>query len=351
MKQPQVNVRLVNSVYWLLLIVVVLVFLYVGRNLLIPLVVALFIWYLVNVIAISYSSFSVFGKRLPKWLAFILSGTTILLLTQGLVNLITGNVYQVVEAAPQYQENLVRQFRALLENFSIEHSQALTEYFANLELGGMLAMLVKSMANLIGNLGLISIYLLLLFIEQPYFMKKIERALMGNQGHDDVLAVFQAIDADIRTYIGVKTFTSFLTAAISFVILSWTGLDFAELWAVLIFVLNFIPNIGSIVATILPSLLALVQFEPLTPFLVIFFGIGATQIVIGNILDPNLMGHRLNISPLVIVLSMLLWGYLWGVPGLFLGVPMMVILMIVLYHFEDTRWVAVLLSRDGRLRE
>jgi predicted PurR-regulated permease PerM len=166
-----------------------------------------------------------------------------------------------------------------------------------------------------------------------------------------VLAVFQAIDADIRTYIGVKTFTSFLTAAISFVILSWTGLDFAELWAVLIFVLNFIPNIGSIVATILPSLLALVQFEPLTPFLVIFFGIGATQIVIGNILDPNLMGHRLNISPLVIVLSMLLWGYLWGVPGLFLGVPMMVILMIVLYHFEDTRWVAVLLSRDGRLRE
>lgn len=350
MKQPQLNVRLANSVYWLLLIVVILALLYAGRDLLIPLVVALFLWYLVNVIAISYGARSVFGKRLPKWLAYILSGTTILLLAQVLGSLVTGNISQVIDAAPDYQEKLVRQFRTLLENFSIEYSQVLIEYFANLELGGMLTLLAKNMASLIGNLGLISIYLLLLFIEQPYFMIKVERVLAGKQGHEDVFEVLQAIDADIRTYIGVKTFVSLLTAVISFVILSWTGLDFAGFWALLIFVLNFIPNIGSIVATLLPSLLALVQFESLTPFLVVFFGIGTTQIVIGNILDPNLMGHRLNISPLVIVLSLVLWGYLWGVPGLFLGVPMMVILMIVLYHFEDTRWVAIMLSRDGRLR-
>lgn len=256
-----------------MLIVVVLALLYAGCNLLIPLVVALFIWYLVNIIAISYSSRSVFGKHLPKWLAYILSGVTILLLAQGLGSLVTGNIAQVIDMAPNYQEKLVRQFRVLLENFSIEHGQALTEYFASLELGDMLTVLDKNMASLIG-----------------------------------------------------------------------------DFWALLIFVLNFIPNIGSIVATILPSLLALVQFDSLTPFLIVLFGIGTIQFVIGNILEPNLMGHRLNISPLVIVLSLVLWGYLWGVPGLFLGVPMMVILIIVLYHFEDTRWV-VMLSRDGKLRD
>lgn len=350
MNQPRINIRLVNAVLWLLLIVVMLAFLLTGRDFLIPLVVAMFIWYLVNVLAATYASFAIAGRRLPKWLAYLLSGATILMLVRGLVQLITRNVYRVVEAAPLYQENLLRQFKALLERLEIEDPQAITQYFADLQLGGVLTSMAKGMANLIGNFGLIGIYLLFIFLEQRFFMKKIERVLAGSVGHENVLQVLRAIDGDIRTYIGVKTFVSLLTAVISFAIMRWVGLDFADFWALLIFVLNFIPSIGSIIATILPSLLALVQFDTLTPFLVIFFAVTATQILIGNILDPNLMGHRLNISPLVIVLSLVLWGFLWGVPGMFLGVPMMVMLIIVLYHFEDTRWVALMLSKEGKLR-
>ncbi len=197
---------------------------------------------------------------------------------------------------------------------------------------------------------LITIYMIFIFLEQRYFLKKIARAIEEGPKHDNLLKVFRSIDADIRTYIGVKTLISLLTAVISYFIMSLVDLDFADFWALMVFILNFIPSIGSIVATILPSMLALVQFDTLTPFFIILFTIGTTQILIGNILDPNLMGHRLNISPLVIVLSLLLWGFLWGVPGMFLGVPLMVMLMIVLYNFEETRWLALMLSKDGSMR-
>lgn len=131
--------------------------------------------------------------------------------------------------------------------------------------------------------------------------------------------------------------------------MSLVGLDFAGFWALLIFVLNFIPNIGSLVATILPTLLALVQFDTLVPFMIIGIGVGTTQLIIGNFIEPPLMGRSLNISPLVVLLSLVLWGSMWGIPGMFLCVPITVVLMIILYQFESARWIAVALSKNGNV--
>ena len=130
----------------------------------------------------------------------------------------------------------------------------------------------------------------------------------------------------------------------------FVGLDFAEFWALLVFILNFIPTIGSIVATALPGLLGLVQFESWKPVLILLIGITAIQQSLGNFIEPNLMGITLNLSPLVVVMSLLLWGMLWGIVGMFLCVPITVILVIILGNFPSTQWVAVLLSKDGRIR-
>jgi AI-2 transport protein TqsA len=142
-----------------------------------------------------------------------------------------------------------------------------------------------------------------------------------------------------------------LTSLASWVLMYSVGLDFAAFWALLIFVLNFIPNIGSLVATIFPSLLALIQFDTLTPFLVILIGVGSIQMLVGNVLEPQLMGRSLNVSPLVIILSLVVWSFMWGIPGMFLAVPVTVIVMIVFYNFDSTRWIALLMSQDGRLRK
>ena len=350
MSRPEINIRLVHSFLWILIIFMVLAVLMMARDLLIPFIIAVFFWYLINVLAHTYGTFTLAGKRLPLWAAYLFSGATFLLLVRGLIYLVSSNVTLLIKAVPVYQKNLSLLFNDLLKEFDIEGSQLVTQFFAELNLAGIMTSLASNMANLISNMTLIAIYLIFIFLEQRFFMIKIDRVLKGGEKHDNLIKVLHSIDEDIKTYIGVKTFTSLLTATISFMIMRFMELDFADFWALMVFVLNYIPSIGSIVATILPSLLALVQFDSLTPFVTIFFFIAATQISIGNILDPNLMGHRLNISPLVIILSLLLWGFLWGVPGMFLGVPLMVILMIILYNFEETRWLAQMLSKDGNMR-
>jgi AI-2 transport protein TqsA len=126
--------------------------------------------------------------------------------------------------------------------------------------------------------------------------------------------------------------------------------DFAGVWGLLIFLLNFIPTVGSIIATIFPAMIALAQSDGYTLFILVLVGIGALQIGIGNILEPRLMGNSFNLSPIVILLNLGLWQYIWGIPGMFLCVPFLIILTIILSHFPGTRPIAIILSSDGRLR-
>ena len=104
----------------------------------------------------------------------------------------------------------------------------------------------------------------------------------------------------------------------------------------LIFLLNFIPTIGSIIATIFPSALALVQFDTIGPFVLVVVLLTSVQILIGSFIDPKLMGNKLNLSPMVILISLGLWGSVWGIPGMFLCVPFTVIIMIICAYFPST---------------
>ena len=126
--------------------------------------------------------------------------------------------------------------------------------------------------------------------------------------------------------------------------------DFAGVWGLIIFLLNFIPTVGSIIATIFPALIALAQSDGYTLFFIVLGGIGVVQLCIGNILEPRLMGSSFNLSPIVILLNLALWGYVWEIPGMFLCVPFLIIVTIILSHFPQTRPIAIILSSDGRLR-
>ncbi len=125
------------------------------------------------------------------------------------------------------------------------------------------------------------------------------------------------------------------------------GLDFAEFWALLIFFLNYIPNIGAIVATAFPSLLALIQFQNWLPFIIITSALTTIQFIVGNLIEPRYLGKSLNLSPLVMLIALAVWGAIWGVIGMFLAVPITVMMIIIFAHFEKTRGLAILLSQDG----
>ena len=157
------------------------------------------------------------------------------------------------------------------------------------------------------------------------------------------------VTKDIQTYIGLKTFVSAITGILSYIVMALVGVDFAGFWAVLIFILNFIPYIGSLVGVAFPAVLTLVQFDSLIPFVITSTVLASVQLAVGNIIEPRMMGRSLNLSPLVILLSLAIVGQIWGIVGMVLSMPFMVIAMIVCAGFEATRPVAIVLSATGNV--
>ena len=137
----------------------------------------------------------------------------------------------------------------------------------------------------------------------------------------------------------------------SYFALLFIGIDAPLFWAFLIFILNFIPTIGSLIATLFPTVFALLQFGEITPAVLVLAIVGSIQLIVGNFIEPRLMGNTLNISPLVVFLTLSLWGVMWGVTGMLLSVPITVILIIIMSEFPGTQPLAVLLSQKGIIKK
>lgn len=320
-----------------------------GQRLLIPFVVALFLWYLVNMLVGLFGRLKIFGFHLPAWLRYLAAGAVLAVAVIIVIRIITSSVGELISSAPSYQQAFQRMGWQLQERYEFVHIPEISQFIAEIRVANYIRTLAGAFSGFVGNLGLITIFLLFLFLEQRYFSAKINALMPDADNRAKLYELLADIDTDIRTYIGIKTATSLLTAIASYIVMSYVNLDFAGFWALLIFVLNYIPNIGSIVATLFPSLLALVQFDTLTPFLIVGGGVTLIQFLIGQIIEPLFAGKTLNVTPLAIIFSLVIWGMMWGIAGAFLCVPILVISMIILYHFESTRWLAILLSQNGRI--
>ncbi|WP_303902998.1 AI-2E family transporter [Thiohalomonas denitrificans] len=343
--------RLLATALWTLIAFAVGYLLVAAQALIIPFIVAIFVWYLLNALAISFGSISVAGVQAPRWLQFVLAGLALLVATNLVIGIIAASVGELIDAAPIYQENLRSLIERLQQRFGWAGQPGASQLLGEFDLGRLIRRIAAGFGSLIGNLGLIAVYLLFLFLEQRYFGAKLAAVLRTEERQHRARRLLLELDRDVRTYLGVKTLVSALTSLASWALMHWVGLDFAAFWALLIFVLNFIPNVGSLVATALPTLLALLQFASLAPFLILLFGIGSIQMLVGNVLEPQIMGRSLNMSPLVIILSLVMWGFMWGIAGMFLALPITMIAMMIFYNFENTRWIALLMSRDGQLRK
>jgi predicted PurR-regulated permease PerM len=323
--------------------------LYLGQALLLPLVIAGAVAYLINILAHTICMLHVGRFSIPRPLAMIFALAVILASLSLLLQLITVNIASVIKEAPLYQQNLENLMVRGYTLVGLEDAPNIKEIFSQVNFRGYLQDLGGTVRALVSRTGIIIIYLIFLLLEQRTFAAKLSALFRNPDRLEDITKLMEKIRSDIRSYIGIKVLTSAATGALSYIVLHLVGVDFASFWAVLIFFLNFIPTIGSIIATAFPSILALVQFDTFGPFIITASVLTALQFCIGSLLEPRLMGNRLNLSPIVILLSLGLWGSIWGIPGMFLCVPITVIIVIIFSYFPETRSVAILLSGSGEL--
>jgi AI-2 transport protein TqsA len=210
-----------------------------------------------------------------------------------------------------------------------------------------LATLINSVSGILGSGFLIIIYVVFIFAEESFFQPKLRAICRNDAQYNSLKKLLTRIGTTMTHYVGLKTLISLITGFASYFVLIFIGVKSPAFWAFLIFALNFIPNIGSMVATVFPAIFALLQFGTLWPAFLVMVLVGTVQVLVGNFLEPRLMGNQLNISPLVTILALSFWGVLWGITGMLLSVPITVMMVIVFSQFNATRPLAIILSKNG----
>jgi predicted PurR-regulated permease PerM len=318
----------------------------VAKDFLIPIAIAGCLWYITVAIA------KVIAKTgLPGVVCTILASVVIISLILVSIEIIANNIETMINDAPTYQARVEDLRNKILVLLNIDHMPSSAQILEEIDLKPILSDLGASLSSFAGNLLLVIVYTIFLLLEQSSFPAKWRASFKSQEQFDQASKTMKRISTSVRNYISVKAAMSLLTAALSWLVMYLVGLEYAIFWSFLIFLMNFIPVIGSLVATSLPVLFSILQFESLTNTLILLVVIAGLYFSIANLLEPRLLGRTLNISGLVVLISLSLWGAIWGIIGMILSVPIMVTLIIILSEFPSTRAVAVWMSSDGILHK
>ena len=257
------------------------------------------------------------------------------------------SVKSFVVELPKYQARftalLMEISQELFERFNMSPT-VLAEINWGRTLQNSLLSVSGSLMNLLGNFIMVTLFLIFLLLEKNRFQIKIRKAFHISMS-DRLYLIIKHINDQIGRYLSIKFIISLATGILIYLSLMIIGLDFPIIWGSLAFFLNFIPNIGSAFVVVIIIIMSFIQFYPdMEPILAVSLMVIATQVTLGNILDPRLQGRRLNLSPFLILVSLLVWGWLWGVVGMFLAVPIMAIIKIVCENIPALRPIAILMG-------
>lgn len=317
--------------------------LYIWASIIIPFVVAVLLSFMILSISNFYHT-----KWLHRTVSFLAAIITIGLVFYGVWKIINTNVEEIIIAAPEYQERLINIFNGYAEKYSIDSSIIQDQILSKIDITTLITNAASAITTIVKNGGIILFFMIFILLESKSFKTKL--ALITWWEKSTFFSVFEQIQDDMKWYFKIKTITSWAVSILSGIIMLFFGLDFFIFWAFIIFLLNYIPNVGSIIAVSFPVLFSLVQFESIYITVVFLLLMVASQLLIWNIVEPRLMGNKLNLSPLVILISLIFWGTLWWPIGMLLSVPIMVMINIVLAHIEVTRPIAILLSEKWTVK-
>lgn len=306
------------------------------QSVMLPFTIAMFLSYL-------FKPIIVFAKRrnVPVAIALLIVLLLVSAILFGLSMAIYSSLDSFIAAVPKYQtrlEGLVNSLESTIYGTAQSIGVDLNTYdwrdaIQLSSLADVLASGAGSFLNLLSNGVLILLFMMFILAGSGDMTAKIAVAFR-NTHSEKISTIIESIDDKVRQYLLTKTLVSLLTGTISTIVLMIIGVDFAILWGFLIFLLNFIPNIGSIVATILPVLVALLQFDSVTPAILTVVLLIIVQFTIGNVVEPKIMAFSLNLSPLLVLVSLALWGWIWGIWGMILSVPIMATIKLIMEHIE-----------------
>lgn len=309
-----------------------------AQGVVLPLLVAWLLSYLLAPVV----NFLVRRLRIPAPLAVGFVVILLLSAAWGVGLVIQLRLISFAKAFPAYEDKI----HALYTYFGSEldvPSAVLKDFDWTAQIGPLLVKTSRFFITFISNAVLVMIFLVFMLLAKPFANDKLRAALPDRA--DTLIDITNAISGQIGVYLGSLFVISFVTGLLVWGVLEWMGIEFAFTWGLLAFLLNFIPTLGSIVASIPPVIMALVQHYPAVwPVVGVALVLLAIQMVMGNLIAPKVFGDRLNLSPVVILLFLVFWGWLWGITGALLAVPIAAAIQIALAHIPPLAPLAVLMG-------
>lgn len=293
------------------------------------------------------------NKKVPAAVSIIIVVLTIVIVSNIASVFILTSVKAFSSQFPVYETRFSELYNNIAAklNLSPEEIASISESFdiKKLLVGGSLTStitgLLSSITGLMGNYVLIIFYVIFCLSEARSIQDRI-RIAFNDKKEEKLNDTLTSIFNDVKNYLAGKTLLSFIQAVVIGTFLWICGVDFFFIWAFMYFFSDFIPNIGSLIVTVLVAVTMLLQFQSIAYPAFIVAVLIVIQNLKGNILEPKIFGERLDLSPLLLLFSLIFWGYIWGIVGMILSVPIMIIIKIVLMNFPATRPYAILMSND-----
>lgn len=322
-------------------------FLVIGKGLLLPIFVAVISVYVLTG-ATNFLGRMPGIRATPEWQRRVFVLVIFLLIVASLGAVMIATAAQVSERLPQYQQN----FGALAERLAHDLGLQPPDWAAlsrrlsgTVSLPQLATMTLSSISAAAGMVSLVVVYAAFLSAERHGFAHKLAVALPGARRRQ-AEAIIADINTAISDYLAVKTLVNAILGVMSFAVMWAIGVDFALFWAIAIALLNYIPYVGSMLGVMFPVLLSVAQFGSVTQTLLLTALLTAAQLWVGNVLEPRMIGRKVNMSPFVVMVALALWSSVWGLAGAILAIPLTSIAAIVMGSFDSTRPFAILLAGD-----
>jgi AI-2 transport protein TqsA len=282
-------------------------------------------------------------RKVPSGLAVFLTLIADILVLVGFGFLVVSSVQGFADKIDEYQKNLIVMLQSLdrwLHPLGFQISGDAVIQFLKENVFNIFKNALLQGASVLTNLVLVTLTIMFVLFEAAGFSAKLEHAF-GLSVHN--FGRIDKIKRDVQQYLLVKTEVSLTTGLLIGVSLALMDVDFPVLWGLLAFLLNYIPSLGSIIAAVPPTLLAILQFGSGRAIGVAIVFV-VVNITLGSLVEPHLMGRKLGLSALVVFLSLVFWGWVWGPAGMILAVPLTMIIKILMENTQDLRWIAIMLG-------
>ena len=319
----------------------------IGRPILLPIVTAIIAVYIMLSASRAMQRVPVVGLLPLPVLRFLVMLVFALAIVIFAI-VIAATVREISSVAPVYEANLDSMFHQIADRFDFESQDIWDELHAvtieRIDFNALVLSLLGSFTNVSAAVFLVIIYAAFLMAERADFEHKIKVSLGSEAQAQKTLGIVSEINRKISDYLAIKTLINLILGVVSFVVLWALGIDFALFWAIAIALLNYIPYVGSYLGVMFPVALSLAQFGSLGYTVLLTALLVGCQFVLGNIVEPRMIGRQMNLSPFVVLIALSVWTAIWGIPGAILAIPMTSILAIILAGFDSTRFMALLLA-------